>query len=494
MPTSSTYSPVKIGLVGLGNFGQLHAATLAGLAEVELVALVDSNIELLPSLQNQFPTAAITTDLDQAITDSDAEAWIVAASTSAHIPLAKQILTAGKPVLLEKPLAPSLAEAQQIAPLVNDDSSNLMLGHILLFSSEFRQLQQEVARRGPIAYLDCVRHRPIETLASFPGESPFHLTMVHDLYMAQVLLNRQEPITFHAQVHRTPHGQCDLSTAQLQWPDGTLASFTASFMTPAGMPADGFDRLEAFGSGWVARMQANPRPLTIWDDQANHPLGLEISTDTQPTGMLAEQLRCFCQVVRGPETCDRGGHLPRRFTSPGLVRKARIENSQLSNLLICLPMLPDNKTSPSLAGKVYLNTAAEGIPPQQVNEALIQYAHDKQLGMDGRPLHEARWQAVKEHAAVAFGFTPAEIGICSCSSEAYNLAALALQLREGDEVIINDLDFPAGATPWLQPACPATVKIWRNREGALRVEDLLPLLSPQNATRYRFARQFLQWI
>ncbi|NOY42004.1 MAG: aminotransferase class V-fold PLP-dependent enzyme [Planctomycetes bacterium] len=134
---------------------------------------------------------------------------------------------------------------------------------------------------------------------------------------------------------------------------------------------------------------------------------------------------------------------------------------------------------PSLAGKVYLNTAAEGIPPRQVIDALSQYAGDKTLGMDGRALHEARWRSVRERTAIAYGLSPEEIGICSCSSEAYNLAALALQLREGDEVVINDLDFPAGATPWLQPSCPATVKIWRSREGALRVDDLIPLLSPK---------------
>jgi selenocysteine lyase/cysteine desulfurase len=126
----------------------------------------------------------------------------------------------------------------------------------------------------------------------------------------------------------------------------------------------------------------------------------------------------------------------------------------------------------------YLNTAAEGIPPLAVGEALPQYFRDKQLGMDGRLKHAEQWEAAKNAVADLYGLTAAEVSICSCSSEAFNLAALALHLREGDEVVINDLDFPAGATPWLQPSCPATVKIWRHRQGALRVEDLIPLLGP----------------
>ena len=132
---------------------------------------------------------------------------------------------------------------------------------------------------------------------------------------------------------------------------------------------------------------------------------------------------------------------------------------------------------PSLDGRVYLNSAAEGIPPLAVGVALEQYFRDKQLGMDGRKPHGEQWEATKALVAEFYGLTADEIGICSCSSEAYNLAAMALQLRAGDEVIVNDLDFPAGATPWLQPSCPATPKLWRNRDGALRTDDLIPLLN-----------------
>ncbi|HVC96778.1 MAG TPA: aminotransferase class V-fold PLP-dependent enzyme [Pirellulales bacterium] len=131
---------------------------------------------------------------------------------------------------------------------------------------------------------------------------------------------------------------------------------------------------------------------------------------------------------------------------------------------------------PALSEMTYLNTAAEGIPPRALGEALERYVRDKQQGMDGREAHFAQWEAAKALVGQFYALSAAEVSICSCSSEAYNLAAMALRLREGDEVVINDLDFPAGATPWLQAGSPAKVKIWRNREGALRVEDLQPLI------------------
>ena len=134
---------------------------------------------------------------------------------------------------------------------------------------------------------------------------------------------------------------------------------------------------------------------------------------------------------------------------------------------------------PTLAGMTYLNTAAEGIPPLVVREALAEYFRDKQQGSPGREAHMAQLAEVQRLTAALYGLTAEEIGVCSCSSEAYNLAALALRLQPDDEVIITDLDFPAGQTPWLQEGCPATVRLWQSRDGALRIEDLIPLLTPR---------------
>ncbi len=146
-----------------------------------------------------------------------------------------------------------------------------------------------------------------------------------------------------------------------------------------------------------------------------------------------------------------------------------------------LDTLSRRRDFPALEGMVYLNTAAEGIPPPAVAEALAAYARDKQLGMDGRIPHTLVHAEARRLAAALIGLDPDDVAICSCSSEAYNLAALALGLHDGDEVVVSDLDFPASVTPFLQEACPARVCVWRAREGRLDTADLVPLLAP--ATR-----------
>jgi cysteine desulfurase / selenocysteine lyase len=134
---------------------------------------------------------------------------------------------------------------------------------------------------------------------------------------------------------------------------------------------------------------------------------------------------------------------------------------------------------PSLEGRSYLNTAAECIPPTCVGEALAEYWQDKQLGMDGREKHFAREKEAKSRAAKLLGLTAEEVAFCSCSSEAYNLLASALRLGPDEEVVVTDIDFPAGFTPWLRASPRPCLKVWKFRDGILDLSDLADLIGPQ---------------
>ena len=132
---------------------------------------------------------------------------------------------------------------------------------------------------------------------------------------------------------------------------------------------------------------------------------------------------------------------------------------------------------PTLLGMTYLNTAAESIPPACVHAAIESYWQDKLCGMKGREGHFAAVEACREVSARLLGLTAGEVSFCSCTSEAYNLLATALQLTAGDEVVVTDLDFPAGVTPWLRAVDGPTVKLWKADDGMLAVDQLTPMLS-----------------
>ncbi len=132
---------------------------------------------------------------------------------------------------------------------------------------------------------------------------------------------------------------------------------------------------------------------------------------------------------------------------------------------------------PSLTGLTYLNTAAESIPPRCVEEAIQRYCLDKSRGMRGREGHFAAVEACREVSARLLKLQTHEVSFCSCSSEAYNLLASSLHLGAEDEVVVTDLDFPAGATPWLRAVVPPRVRLWQAVQGELLASDLEPLLN-----------------
>jgi predicted dehydrogenase len=300
---------IKCGVIGMGRFGNLHARTLAALDGVELVAIVARRQESLEAASEELPEVTGYVDLDSAILNSGAEAWIVACTTNEHVSVVQQLLRAGKKVLLEKPISEEMDEAESLRELVAEDSSNLMLGHILLFNSEFRQLRSEVKQRGELYHIDAVRHRPASILEDFRGENPLYAAMVHDLYCAQALLGGAEPEDFSCQYHKTK-GAIDLANATLTWGNGVVGRFAASFMTPEGMPPRGVDRMEVFGAGWSAKLEPNPRPFSLWSDRAEWPLALEILMDEDGVaGMMAEEQRCFLSIVRG----ERGVPIGARY-------------------------------------------------------------------------------------------------------------------------------------------------------------------------------------
>jgi selenocysteine lyase/cysteine desulfurase len=131
----------------------------------------------------------------------------------------------------------------------------------------------------------------------------------------------------------------------------------------------------------------------------------------------------------------------------------------------------------SLRSQVYLDTGAEGIPPHSVFDAVQRYCADKAIGVKGRVQHFAELDRCREITAQFLKLSPEEVAFCSCSAEAYNLLATALHPTADDEIVLNELDYPSGTTPWLAPNCAAKTRMWKARTGKLAVEDLKPLLS-----------------
>jgi selenocysteine lyase/cysteine desulfurase len=126
----------------------------------------------------------------------------------------------------------------------------------------------------------------------------------------------------------------------------------------------------------------------------------------------------------------------------------------------------------------YLDTAAEGLPPLACEAALTAYWREKSRGTPGRARLFEKQRETEESVARLLGTSAQNIALLANSSEALNLLANSIDWREGDEVLISDLEFPSNVVVWLRlKELGVRLIVIPTRGGVLRLEDWTARLS-----------------
>ena len=126
-----TSSSLRIGVAGVGHFGRYHALKVAASKRATLVGVHDPDLERAKAIG--WEAGAPDLDFDALLAAADA--LIIAAPAEAHHALAAAALRAGKHVLVEKPIAATLAEADELAALAVARQLVLQVGHLERFSA-----------------------------------------------------------------------------------------------------------------------------------------------------------------------------------------------------------------------------------------------------------------------------------------------------------------------------------------------------------------------
>jgi selenocysteine lyase/cysteine desulfurase len=132
---------------------------------------------------------------------------------------------------------------------------------------------------------------------------------------------------------------------------------------------------------------------------------------------------------------------------------------------------------PHLEDISHLSTCAEGISPIHVGAAINEYWQHRCQGLVGRGIMQQRMAEAREVAGAFLGLQAEEVTFAGSCAEAYNLLATCLDLKPSDEVIVTDLDFASGVTPWHLAKLKPSVRVWHQRGGSLELMDLLQLIT-----------------
>src|SRR4051794_33066908 len=142
-------SKVNVALVGLGYWGPNLLRALFELEDVDVKYICDLDPERLERFSRRYPSARPTRDYDNVLADRSVDAVVIATPVFTHFGLASQALNAGKHVFVEKPMASSSAEAEELIELSDGMDRALMCGHTFLYSPAVRAVK-DLLRAGDL--------------------------------------------------------------------------------------------------------------------------------------------------------------------------------------------------------------------------------------------------------------------------------------------------------------------------------------------------------
>jgi UDP-2-acetamido-3-amino-2,3-dideoxy-glucuronate N-acetyltransferase len=149
-----------LGVVGAGRWGRNHLRNFAALGALD--AVCDTSREALDRVTQAHPGVTVYPALEDLLADAAIQAVVIATPAELHFPQARAALAAGRHVLVEKPMALSLADAEELDRMAARHKRVLMVGHLLEYHPAFVKLRELVSagELGEILRIDCHRFSP----------------------------------------------------------------------------------------------------------------------------------------------------------------------------------------------------------------------------------------------------------------------------------------------------------------------------------------------
>lgn len=212
-------SRLRVGVVGVGYLGRIHAKIYASMPDVELVGVCDVNADAAKQVAAQHQCEACT---DPAALVGKVDAVSIVTPTSLHLDTARPYLEAGVHMLMEKPLAPSFEESKTLVEIAEKAGVIFQVGHLERFNAGVIALAErvqhprflEIHRIGPFV----ARATDVDVVTDL---------MIHDIDIAMSLVNSNlKTVAANGVAVITNH--VDIASARLEFENGAVANVTAS--------------------------------------------------------------------------------------------------------------------------------------------------------------------------------------------------------------------------------------------------------------------------
>jgi predicted dehydrogenase len=257
-----TEHPLRIAVVGLGYWGPNLARNFAAIDGCELAWCCDPSSEARERVAGRFPHARFTGDLDEVLADPALDAVALATPVPTHADSAVRVLEAGKHCFVEKPLAQSVAEAEQAVAAAREAGRVLMVGHLLEYHPGLEMLK-EIADSGELGDIHYIYGNRLNLGKLRAEENALWSLGAHDVSVVLRLAGGEEPVEATAVGESyMREGVEDVVFAYLRFPSGLAAHLHLSWLDPHKER-----RFTVVGSRKMATFDdmAVERKLTVYD-------------------------------------------------------------------------------------------------------------------------------------------------------------------------------------------------------------------------------------
>jgi predicted dehydrogenase len=299
-------TPVRVAVVGLGYWGPNLVRNLFELASAEVTLVCDRRPEALEQVQKRYPSIRGVTAFDEVLDDETVEAVVVATPIGTHYHLALHALQAGKHVLVEKPLAHSVAHAGELVGAAAEGGLVLVPGHTFLYSPPV-QAVREIVRSGELGDVYFVSTSRVNL-----GLHQSDASVVWDLgpHDFSILLYWLDEVPTHVTALSRGciiPGTPDVAFVNLEYASGVIAHAEFAWLAPSKLRRTtivgsrkmvvyddtGIEPVRVFDSGVTLR-----DPGSFGEYRLSYRTGDIVSPRIEVTEPLSLELDDFCRAIR----------------------------------------------------------------------------------------------------------------------------------------------------------------------------------------------------
>lgn len=300
---------IKVGVIGFGQMGKVHAGIYNKLPGVDLVAVCEFNDERRAEAEKQYGCKTYK-DYKDLLTDPEIDAVSIVLPDNMHREAVEIAVANKKHILLEKPLAKELADGEAMYEITKDYDKVFTTGFLLRFDPRFNLIKQslDAGELGDIIHMYCRRNSPIIGPRRYIGASNLSMhVMIHDIDYVNWFMGCK-PVKVVAKARSVllkEHDMDDVIYAIVTYENGAIACLEACWVLPENSPTIIDDKVELVGTKGTVYVDACDNGVRfVTGERVQYPDSRHwYNCNGAPSGDLSEEIMAFIgNIVNGTKS------------------------------------------------------------------------------------------------------------------------------------------------------------------------------------------------